>query len=243
MNCDGFSMMSLTRPHSRWLGLVLCSLLAACAGGGTATTGAAPMSGVLHISGSTALQPLAADIAPFFMRQYPNVRVIVAPQNPADPGYDATRIGSKNGLANVNAGLVEIADSDVYADSSLSHYAELNDHIVCIENFEMIVNPSVTGVRDLSTSQIQGIYSTNTITNWAQVGGPNLAIKKVIRPATSGTRATFRQFVLNNRDEVANPNDNVLKQDATTQVSRRPLGQLAMWGFLSWPLRAARFCR
>ena len=206
------------RAHAVLAGTLVCLLLAACSGASQPVIQSAPLSGSLKIDGSTALQPLAAAAAQQFMQAHPAVQMDVATQDTTSAAYDANRLGSKNGLANVNGGKADIGDSDIYADSSLSNYAKLNDHIVCVIPFVLIVNPSVTGFTNLKTSDILGIYSENTITNWSQVGGPTLAIKKAIRPSTSGTRATFRQFVLGGKDEVANPNDNVLKKDSTSAV-------------------------
>ncbi|MBA3824682.1 MAG: substrate-binding domain-containing protein, partial [Ktedonobacterales bacterium] len=200
------------------VGTMLCLALVACDGARQSAAADLPLTGTLKIDGSTALQPLAALAAQQFMQLHPGVQVDVATQDTNNSAYDANRLGSKNGLTNVNNGQAAIGASDIYADSSLSHYADLNDHIVCVIPFVMIVNPAVTGITNLKASDINGIYADSSITNWSQVGGPNLIIKKAIRPSTSGTRATFRQFVLGGQDEVANPNDNVLKKDSTSGI-------------------------
>jgi phosphate transport system substrate-binding protein len=77
----------------------------------------------------------------------------------------------------------------------------------------MVVNPDVT-VRSLTQDQIIKIYSTGEITNWKQVGGPDLAIVPIVRPATSGTRATFRKYILEGRDE----NGRLLASDSSQTV-------------------------
>jgi phosphate transport system substrate-binding protein len=217
-----------------WLaGALLCLLLAACSSS-TAVATTAPLSGTLKVDGSTALQPLAAAAAQQFMQQHAGVTVDVATQDTTSSAYDANRLGSKNGLTNVNDGKADIGASDIYADSSLSHYADLNDHIVCVIPFVLIANPAV-GITNLKLSDINGIYATSTITNWSQLGGPNLTIKKAIRPSTSGTRATFRQFVLGGKDEVANPNDNVLKKDSTSTVLSYVEGTPGAIGYVGLP--------
>src|SRR5258708_17102815 len=77
----------------------------------------------------------------------------------------------------------------------------------------MIVNPDVT-VPSLTTDQIIAIFSTGAITNWKAVGGPDVPIVPVVRPATSGTRATFRKYVLGGRDE----NGKLLTTDSSETV-------------------------
>lgn len=202
-------------------GLALCLALAACGAAKSSVAAVAPLTGTIKVDGSTALQPLAATAAQQFMQLHAGVMVDVATQDTTSSAYDANRLGSKNGLTNVNNGKADIGASDIYADTSFSHYADLNDHIVCVIPFVMIVNPAVSGITNLKVGDINGIYadtSDSRITNWSQVGGPYLTIKKAIRPSTSGTRATFRQFVLGGKDEVANPSDNVLQKDSTSAV-------------------------
>ena len=48
------------------------------------------------------------------------------------------------------------------------------------------------------------IYFTAKTTNWKDVGGPDEKIILVTRPTTSGTRALFKEFALNNTDEASN---------------------------------------
>ena len=214
--------MKTTVPSGRifdaFAALLVCLLMAACSLSHTSSASSSVVQGTLKIDGSTALQPLAAVAAQQFMQLHASVQVSVATQDATDPSYNPNRLGSKNGLTDINTGKVNIGDSDIYADSALSHDAQLNDHIVCIIPFALIVNPSVTQVKNLTTSQIAAMYANSTITNWAQVGGPDLAIKKAIRPSTSGTRATFRQFVLGGKDEVASASDNVLQKDSTSAI-------------------------
>ena len=39
------------------------------------------------------------------------------------------------------------------------------------------------------------------VTNWKDVGGPDIPIVLILRPASSGTRATFKAIVLGGKDE------------------------------------------
>jgi phosphate transport system substrate-binding protein len=151
--------------------------------------------------GSTALQPLVTAAAQLFHKANPQAEVEVRGG------------GSKTGLAAITSHQTDIGDSDIYADPALYPDPNLTDHLVCVIPFAMVVNPDV-GISQLSTDQIIKIYSTGEITNWKQVGGPNLAIVPVVRPATSGTRATFRKYVLGGRDE----NGTLLKSDSSQTV-------------------------
>ena len=93
----------------------------------------------------------------------------------------------------------------------------------------MITNLDVN-VKSLTTQQIIDIYSTGSIRNWQQVGGPNLAIVPVIRPATSGTRATFRKYVLGGRDQAGKLLTSDSSQTVVKTVADTPgaIGYLAL---------------
>jgi phosphate transport system substrate-binding protein len=180
------------------------SVRSAANGGGDNGEAAAPLDanigGTIHLVGSTALLPLATRAASLFHQQYPAVKVIV------EGG------GSVTGLNAVTSHKADIGDSDIYADPSLYPDPNLTDHIVCVTAFALIVNPQVT-ISSLSTQQIISIF-TGKITNWQQVGGPNLAIVTVIRPSTSGTRALFRKYVMGGLQETGQP----LTSDSSTTV-------------------------
>jgi len=157
------------------------------------------VSGSLVISGSTALQPLVTKVAKDYTTKCSGATITV------NGG------GSSTGKANVQAGSVGIGDSDTPASSAQS---DLVDHQVAVVIFGVIVN-SGAGVTNLTTAQLQGIYA-GTYTNWNQVGGANLAIVVVSRPASSGTRATFAQYVLGHSEKVTGPSH--LTSDATGTV-------------------------
>lgn len=175
-------------------------LVSACAPGSSTTS--ATLHGSFSVTGSTALQPLATEAAKLFAQQHSGVHV------------DVTGGGSFHGLDAVTSHKADIGDSDVYADPAIYPDPTLTDHLVCVVPFSMIVNPDVTGITSLTKAQIVDIFSTGKITNWAQVGGPNLNITPVVRPSSSGTRATFRKYVLGGRDEVGQ----LLKTDSSTTV-------------------------
>jgi phosphate transport system substrate-binding protein len=79
----------------------------------------------------------------------------------------------------------------------------------------MVTNKDVTGVTNLTTAQATDIW-TGKITNWKDVGGPDLAIVLILRPAGSGTRATFKKIVLGNKDEATG---NTLTEDSNGAVT------------------------
>lgn len=171
--------MSITKMGRRfhWV-LLLAAVFGLVAGCGVLPGNSAVLRGSFTISGSTALQPLATEAAQHFMQAHPQVTISVSGG------------GSLAGLPNVTSHITDIGDSDVYADPALYPDPNLTDHLVCVIPFTTITNRDV-GVSSLTSQQIIDIFSTGTIKNWQQVGGPNLAIVPiaafVLAQASGGT--------------------------------------------------------
>jgi phosphate transport system substrate-binding protein len=167
--------------------------------------------------GSTALQPLASTAASQFENLHPQVQIKVN-------GGDSTV-----GLDAVTTQQADIGDSDIYADRALYPDPNLTDHIVCIIPNAMIVNPNVP-ISSLGQQQIIDIFSTGLIRNWSQVGGPDLPIVIVAQGSASGTRDTFRKYILGGRDETGNlvrTNSSVNERDTVAQTPGA-IGYLAL---------------
>jgi phosphate transport system substrate-binding protein len=150
------------------------------------------LSGEVTAAGSSALLPLVQQAADSFMDENPDLSIVV------NGG------GSGEGLKQVADGAVDIGNSDVFAEEKLDASAaeELVDHEVCTITMAPVVN-SALGVDDLTTDQLIDIF-TGKITNWKEVGGPDLDIMLVTRPSSSGTRALFKQYALNGEEEASN---------------------------------------
>lgn len=107
--------------------------------------------------------------------------------------------GSGTGLKDANAGAVAIGMSDVFAsekEANPGDYASLTDHQVAAVVFTLVTSSDLSGkVSNLTKDQIKQIFTGN-ILNWKQVGGPDEPITLITRPSSSGTRATFKKFVL-----------------------------------------------
>jgi phosphate transport system substrate-binding protein len=142
------------------------------------------LTGKITASGSTALQPLVAKAAEYFMGTNKDLTINV------------TGGGSGTGVKNVHDGVSDIGNSDVEAAAELKE--GLVDHIVTIAPFALIVNQGV-GVEDLTLKQAADIF-LGTTTNWSQVGGKDLKIVVVHRPDSSGSRKLVKKIVLEGKD-------------------------------------------
>jgi phosphate transport system substrate-binding protein len=137
----------------------------------------------LAVNGSSAFYPMAQREATSYQASCPIAFFSVGSSS------------SGAGLRMLESGSVQIADSELSASEAGYSSADLLEHRVAVILFTLIVNRSASGVRSLTRDQVTAIYA-GSITNWQAVGGPDLPIRVVGRPADSGTHAAFTRFVL-----------------------------------------------
>lgn len=193
--------------------IVLLSIVfSACSSKSTVSTS-------ITVVGSSALQPLAEKAATEFMSQNPNIKIQVQGG------------GSGTGLTQVFQGAATIGNSDIFAEEKLTdeQAKQLIDHKVCVVGFATVVNPKVS-VDNLTKNQLIDIF-TGKITNWKQVGGNDLNIVVINRPKSSGTRATFKKYALDNKEEAQGK---ALTEDSSGTVKKAVIdteGGISYLGF------------
>ncbi len=178
------------------LTLTVVLALAACGNKSNNNSGNADsgekLSGTIVAAGSTALQPLVDNVSKKFMSEHSGVQITVQPG------------GSGGGLTQVQAGQIEIGNSDIFAEEKFkgddaAKAKELVDHQVGVVGIAAVTNKEA-GVDSLTKEQLIDIF-TGKVTNWKDVGGADQKIVLVNRPSSSGTRATFENFALGQKTE------------------------------------------
>jgi phosphate transport system substrate-binding protein len=145
----------------------------------------------ITIKGSSTVLPIAETCAGEFMNANPNIQVTVAGG------------GSSVGIKSVANGEVDIGDASREAKASDFEdidgveLSDLVDNVVAYDGIAVVVSPNIYNtVKSLTMDQIYQIYTGN-ISNWNELGGPDLEIYVNDRASTSGTRATFVELIEN----------------------------------------------
>ena len=169
------------------LSLVACggsdSSSAPASTAGSASTGSASaateLSGAVTTGGSTSVESVIGILTEAFKEIQPNV----------DVTYDPT--GSGAGITGASEGTLDIGlSSRALKDDEAE---TLDATVFALDGIAIVVNNENT-VEDLSLEQIKGL-ATGEITNWSEVGGPDMPVVLVGREAGSGTRDGFESIV------------------------------------------------
>jgi phosphate transport system substrate-binding protein len=168
------------------IGLAFSSLVACSSGADN--TDSKQLTGSLTAVGSTAMQPFVEEASKSFMTSNPGVQINVQGG------------GSGQGLTAVMNDTADFGNSDIFAEEKEKVDAsKLIDHKAFVVGIAPVANPQV-GVTNLSQQQLIDIF-TGKIKNWKEVGGKDQAIVLVNRSESSGTRAAFAKFALQDNKE------------------------------------------
>jgi phosphate transport system substrate-binding protein len=146
--------------------------LAGCSGSASETS--------LTVAGSTTVLPIAESAAELFQEET-GVSVLVS------------GLGSSAGIEAVQNGTADIATSSRALSDAEKDYG-LDTTVVAYDGIAVIVNDD-NPVTNLTLDELRDIYA-GVITNWSEVGGPNLDIQVVNRDEASGTREAFKTLVM-----------------------------------------------
>jgi phosphate transport system substrate-binding protein len=167
-------------------------------------------SGTITCVGSSVLTPLINQAGERFRQAYPFAHIVV---------ITAT---SQSALSAVQDGGADLGLSDISAAAFRGvDDSNLFDYPVAASIFTIIVHPSV-GLTTLTRDHVRALY-TGDVTNWQQIGGPDLPVVIFSRPKGAGPRALFRQLVLDGtleNNDVATPEET--NQDVVEAVRAQP---------------------
>jgi phosphate transport system substrate-binding protein len=194
--------------------LVLITFIAVIA---TALSGCVDEQGktIIKIEGSSTVYPIADRAANDFNDAHNDIEVQVA-----------VAAGSGAGITALGEGRADIADaSREVKQSEIDEYTgvDFNDNIIAYDGVAIIVSSAIYNdaehpVTELTTEQVKQI-ATGEITNWNEVGGPNMTIAFHEREEGSGTRDTFMEALdIDETDAVAAWQSNSLLKSAVEEA-------------------------
>lgn len=157
------------------------------------------------LKGSDSVLPLAQKEAENYLKKNPSAGVTV------------TGGGSGVGIAALidNTTDIAMASRKIKIDERMklqNAKRPVVEKIIAWDALAVVVNPK-NPVSQLTREQLEGIF-TGKITNWSQVGGPNMKIVVYSRETSSGTYEFFKESVLKNKNYMAS----VLSMPATGAI-------------------------
>lgn len=188
--------------------------------------------GQITLQGSTTVLPIAQRAAELFMAKNPEVSISVRGG------------GSGNGIAALIDKAVQIANASRFIKFDEVKKAVANGvypvpHRIALDGIAVVVNPK-NSVDKLTITQLKKIY-TGEITNWKEVGGPDMKIVVISRDTSSGTYEVFEELVLQGAKVVASALLQASNGAVSDVVSRTPgaVGYVGL-GYLSDKLKAVK---
>jgi phosphate transport system substrate-binding protein len=136
------------------------------------------------VTGSTTILPIAEVAGEMYGEEHKDVSVLVS------------GLGSSAGIESVAKGSSDIGTSSRELKDPEKELG-LVDTPIAYDAIAVIVNPK-NPVRELTTEQVRKIFA-GEITNWNEVGGPDMTIGLVNRDEASGTREAFSKLVMDEK--------------------------------------------
>ena len=187
----------------------------------------------LRIDGSTTVGPIVDAFVGAFRESHPDLR------------FSVKKTGSGDGITALIEGRCEIASASRFLRTDEYNKAVAAGKMpvpftICLDSVCLIVHPS-NPVRALSKEQVKKIYG-GEITNWRELGGPNIPIIAISRDTSSGTYEVFHQLVMDSdklgtKVEFANSNPHIFTRVSTTPGA---IGYVGL-GFVTAGVEAVRY--
>ena len=162
---------------------VLAWMLAACAGSGSA---AGPGGATLRVSGSTTVNPVAADAAEVLRRQ--GLKITVDAQG-----------GSAGGISQLGQGQVQIAmSSKPVAEEERKAFprADFASAQIGADAVGVVVRREIVdgGVKSLNKEQVKALFE-GRVRSWKELGGPDVEVFVYDKEPGRGTREVIDTYL------------------------------------------------
>ena len=146
------------------------------------STASAPVS--IKIGGSTSTVGLLTLLETNYSQSHKNVKI-----TQLKPGQ------SESIIEGIKLGVVDVGTISKAALKKETNNSILNSREIVQDLLLVATHPSAIGVKNLTTKNLQDIYS-GTISNWQQIGGPNAKIVLLDRPDDESAKQILRKYHL-----------------------------------------------
>lgn len=185
---------------------------------------------IINVEGSTTVLPIVQRLAEEFMSGHKSIDMSIRGG------------GSGNGIAALIDSRTDIGMASRFAKISEVKSAAAKDVYlvpirIAIDGIAAVVHPS-NGVQKLTMAQLKSVYS-GAVTNWNQVGGPNLKIVVVARDSSSGTYETWNELIMDGAKTTSGALMQASNGAVADLISRTPggIGYISL-GYLSSKVKA-----
>ena len=142
------------------------------------------------IVGSTTVLPIAQEAADNWLDNHPEDNIGISPG------------GSTVGVKSVGEGTADIGLSSRELKSyEISEFPNLKQFVIAKDGIALIVNKA-NRITNLNIEQVRKIYS-GQYSNWQNLGGPDLVIEVIGRDTASGTRTSFDELVMADKEVIS----------------------------------------
>ncbi len=188
-------MLQVTRAGSAALAVTALLLGTAC--GSDATTPASSGAKTLRVSGSTTVNPVAADAAEE-LRRKEGLRITVDTQG-----------GSAGGIAQLGAGEIDVAMSSkpvTEEDRRRHRGVDFVSTAIGQDAVGVVVRREVVdgGLRSVTHAQLRALFE-GKVANWSELGGPDLAVFVYDKEPGRGTREVLDAFLYGQDGKAPSP--------------------------------------
>lgn len=181
------------------------------------------VTGTIRISGSGTCLPLLKVLEPEFRKRNPSIRVAFLPGVHSSGGIK----GVANGTLDVGSVSRQLKPDE--RKHGLVYLCLSDDALAVAAHAEM-------NVSRVTSAQLREVYS-GAITNWKQLGGPNLAITVLDRNEDESAKIIFRQYVLGSKLKIARDAVNLYYESDMVEGLLNTPGAI---GYLSYGFARAR---
>ncbi len=178
-------------------------------------------SGLFTYGGSTSWAPIRRDLDTAIQTARPEFQLrYINPTGEAPGSATGIRMLMRDELAFAQSSR-PITDQEYQQANQRG--IKLKQVPVAIDALAVAVNPSLT-ISGLTMEQLGDIY-TGKLTNWSQVGGPNVPIQPITRPVSAGgTIELFVEQIMKGRGFGATVKTVATTTEAVRKVARTPGG-------------------